>query len=84
MSYNKLKEVRKKTGMSVTELSRRSNVSRVTITKIENGDSNPTVNTIEAVSRGLNKLPSEIFFNNGVNQELHLRGGKQNDSSSNQ
>lgn len=75
MNYNKLKEVRKSTGMSIAELSRRSKVSRVTITKIENGKSNPTINTVTALSKGLRKQPGEIFFEVGVNHELHSKGG---------
>lgn len=73
MNYNKLKEVRKSTGMSIAELSRRSNVSRVTITKIESGESNPTINTVTALANGLRKRPCEIFFKDTVNHELQKR-----------
>ena len=62
MNYNNLKDIRIEIGMSIAELSRRSKVSRVTISKIENGESNPTIKTIVALSKVLKKSPNEIFF----------------------
>lgn len=70
MNYNNLKDIRIEIGMSIAELSRRSKVSRVTISKIENGESNPTIKTIVALSKVLKKSPNEIFFNVSVNHEL--------------
>ncbi|MFC4714059.1 helix-turn-helix transcriptional regulator [Planococcus dechangensis] len=70
MNYNNLKDIRIEIGMSIAELSRRSKVSRMTISKIENGESNPTIKTIVALSKVLKKSPNEIFFNVSVNHEL--------------
>lgn len=65
MTDNKLNEVRTRRGMSITELSRRSNISRHTLHKLENGTSNnPTVATVDAICRALEKKPDEIFFGN--------------------
>lgn len=63
MNTNKLKEVRKKRGMSISELSRRTNISRVTITRLENGEeTNPKLKTVSVISKALGKDPKEIFF----------------------
>ena len=62
MNTNRLKEVRTERGMSISELARRSKLSRVTVADIENGFRNPTVKTIAAICRVLNKEPNEIFF----------------------
>ncbi|WP_144704945.1 helix-turn-helix transcriptional regulator [Fictibacillus phosphorivorans] len=75
MSYNYLKEVRTERGISISELARRSRLSRVTVSDIEKGYSNPTLKTIAALCKVLNKEPSEIFFEGGVNQDFH-RGVK--------
>lgn len=68
MVSNKLKKARTERGMSVSELARRSNLSRITISKIENGLSNPTVATVSAICKELNKNPNEIFFGVSVNR----------------
>ena len=62
MTYNKLKEIRTDRGMSITELARRSKLSRITVSNIENGLSNPTVSTVSAISEALGKNPVDIFF----------------------
>lgn len=62
MNYNNLKDIRIEIGMSIAELSRRSKVSRVTISKIENGESNPTIKTIVALSKVLKKVQMRFFL----------------------
>jgi DNA-binding XRE family transcriptional regulator len=69
MNTNKLKEVRINRGMSLSELARRSHLSRTTVTDIEMGRSNPTFKTIAAICKAINKSPNEIFFGPFVNQE---------------
>jgi len=69
MNSNILNIVRKNRGMSKTELARRAGLSRITISNIENHESNPTQKTITAISHALEKHPSEIFFNMNVNHE---------------
>lgn len=71
MNSNKLKYVRNKRGMSISELARRTNLSRITVSKIENGHSNPTVTTVSSICKALGKNPNEIFFNTFVNHDEH-------------
>lgn len=71
MNSNKLKEFRVKRGMSISELARRSKLSRIAIINIENGDSDPKAKTISAICKSLNVNPNVIFFGNVVNHEFH-------------
>ena len=70
MNTNNLRKVRLERGMSLSELSRRTKISRVTLTKIENGDTNPTIKTVTSICNVLDRSPNDIFFTNLVNQEL--------------
>ncbi|WP_347724001.1 helix-turn-helix transcriptional regulator [Lysinibacillus capsici] len=70
MINNILKYIREERGMSKSELSRRSGISRITITKIEANITNPKATTISSICKVLNKNPSEIFFTQDVNHEL--------------
>ncbi|WP_046128786.1 helix-turn-helix transcriptional regulator [Bacillus thermotolerans] len=69
MNTNRLKEVRIERGMSISELARRSRLSRATVTDIEMGRSNPTVKTIAAICEAISADPNEIFFGFPVNHE---------------
>jgi len=60
---NKLKDIRLKRGMSISELARRSQLSRMTIINIEAKGANPKAKTIKSISSALDKSPEEIFFN---------------------
>lgn len=66
---NIVKEIRTERGMSVSELARRSGLSRTAIFNIENGISNPLATTMHAISLALDKEVSEIFFTCSVIQE---------------
>lgn len=66
---NNLKQVRKDRGMSVSELSRRSGLSRTAIIKLEKGESNPLATTMFAISLALGMEVCEIFFNPSVIRE---------------
>lgn len=70
MINNILKYVREERGMSKSELSRRSGISRITITKIEANNTNPKATTISSICKVLNKNPSEVFFTQDVNHEI--------------
>ena len=60
---NILKEVRESIGISQEELSRKSNVSRTTISELENGKTDVITNiTLEKLSEALNKKVTDIFF----------------------
>ncbi|MCA1011382.1 helix-turn-helix transcriptional regulator [Halobacillus halophilus] len=69
MNTNKLKEIRKHRGMSISELSRRTELSRMTIYAIEKGSTNPTLKTVTSICKVLDKKPCEIFFDVLVNHE---------------
>ena len=49
-----LREIRKSKRMSLEELANVSNVSKLTLGKIERGETNPTVNILWKICRGLN------------------------------
>jgi DNA-binding XRE family transcriptional regulator len=67
---NKLREVRKDIGMSVSELARRANTSRQTITKIELHGQEPSGVLMLAIANALKIDPREIFFTTDVIQDL--------------
>lgn len=67
---NIVKQIRLERGMSVSELARRTGLSRVAITNIENGKSNPLATSMYSISSALNKKVSDIFFDPSVIQEL--------------
>lgn len=50
-----LKNQRKKMGFSQTQLALKANLPRTTITKIESGSYNPTINTLMSIAYALNK-----------------------------
>ena len=58
----KVKEAREKINMSISELSKKSKVSRATISKIENADDYvTTTKTLEALANVLNCDISDIY-----------------------
>lgn len=66
---NNLKSIRKSKGISITELSMKSGISRTTIYKLEDQKTNPSLETIIKISSGVNEKPEKIF-NFSVIQEL--------------
>lgn len=73
MISNKVKEVRLKRGMPIAELARRTKLSRVTITNIENNKVIPSLETAFVIARELEREISDIFFEVHVNHELQNR-----------
>lgn len=62
MGY-KIKEMREKRGISQEELSRLSNVSRVTISQLENDESkNASVKTLLKIAKALDAPLDAIFY----------------------
>ncbi|MGE8022103.1 helix-turn-helix transcriptional regulator [Peribacillus frigoritolerans] len=51
MVSNGLKKIRNKHGMSISELARRANVNRMTITNIENMKTTPNLDTVIAICK---------------------------------
>lgn len=50
-----------KRGLTAEELAKRANLTRATVSKIEGGDGNPTIETIEALSSVLQLSASELI-----------------------
>ncbi|MFK9095179.1 helix-turn-helix domain-containing protein [Bacillus salipaludis] len=64
---SKLREIRKNKKISLEDLSNLSNVSKLTLGKIERGEANPTINILWKICRGLNiPLASLITFEEDV------------------
>lgn len=66
---NNVKKIRELKGISITQLSLETGISRTTIYKLEDQDTNPSLETIIKISSGLNEKPEKIF-NFSVIQEL--------------
>nr|DAJ80859.1 MAG TPA: Helix-turn-helix XRE-family like protein [Bacteriophage sp.]DAU57280.1 MAG TPA: Helix-turn-helix XRE-family like protein [Caudoviricetes sp.] len=61
---NRVKEYREKEGLTQEELSKKSEVSRNTISAIETGtNTNVTYEVMEKIAKALNKKVATIFFN---------------------
>ncbi|MCY1594340.1 helix-turn-helix transcriptional regulator [Staphylococcus pettenkoferi] len=67
---NIIKEIRISKGISITKLSVITGISRTTIYKLEDQISNPSLETICKISKGLGEKPEKIF-NFNVNLEYH-------------
>lgn len=64
MGY-KIKERREALNMSQDELANKSNVSRATISGLENNlERNTSISTLTRIARALGVTVSELFFNN--------------------
>ncbi|MBI5219517.1 MAG: helix-turn-helix transcriptional regulator [Bacteroidia bacterium] len=60
----RLKEVRKKTGISQSQLAFEAGISLSQVARIETARINPTLSTVFAVARALNVSISELFLFN--------------------
>ena len=64
MYYNKLKEIRKKKGMTLEQLARMSHISAGYLCHLERGTrKHPSIDTMEKIAKALNKTIFEVFFN---------------------
>ncbi|OLS04636.1 hypothetical protein AUK68_11225 [Staphylococcus epidermidis] len=66
---NSIKNIRHRKGITITELSKITGISRTTIYKLEEQNNNPSLDTIVKISSGLEEKPEKIF-NLSVIQEL--------------
>lgn len=62
MKNLKMKSARAALDMSQQDLASAVNVSRQTISAIEKGDYNPTINLCRAICRTLNKTLDDLFW----------------------
>ncbi|MGN1119166.1 MAG: helix-turn-helix transcriptional regulator [Oscillospiraceae bacterium] len=58
----KMKAARAAADMSQEELAKKAGVTRQTISAVENGDYNPTINLCIAICKALNKTLDELFW----------------------
>ncbi|WP_342573751.1 helix-turn-helix domain-containing protein [Solibacillus sp. FSL K6-1781] len=70
MINNNLRKVRQSTGMSISELARRTKTSRQTITNIELSGQEPGVILGLRIAEALNTDIKDIFFTHDVIQGL--------------
>ena len=70
---NKLRDIRVQTGMSVSELARRTGTTRQTITNIELHGQEPGIKLALQIAQALNRDAKEIFFEDFVIQDLQKR-----------
>ena len=59
--FSIIRTLRKKRGMTAEELAGQAHLTRATVAKIEGGDGNPTIETIEALSRVFQLASSELI-----------------------
>ncbi|MGX9985379.1 helix-turn-helix domain-containing protein [Soonwooa purpurea] len=58
---NRVKLFRKKLGLSYRELAQRCDVDHSNISKIEKGEVDLRISTIQELAKGLNIVPKELF-----------------------
>ena len=58
--FSVMRNLRKKWGITAEELANRADLTRATVAKIESGDGNPTMETIESLSRAFQLTASEL------------------------
>lgn len=64
---NKIKEWREKAKMTQAELAKKSGISRVTISQLEQGvERNTSSKTLLKLAKALNTTVDNIFFNDNV------------------
>lgn len=59
--FSIIRTLRRKRGMTAEELAGHAGLTRATVAKIEGGDGNPTIETIQALSRVLQLTSSELI-----------------------
>lgn len=60
---NKIKEIRKKLGLSAYDLADKTGLSPSYISNLENGNkTNPSKEVMENISKGLNSTVAKVFF----------------------
>lgn len=64
----KLKAARAYLDLSQEELAKRVGVTRQTISAVENGDYNPTINLCIAICKAVGKTLDELFWNEEENK----------------
>ncbi|WFD08749.1 helix-turn-helix transcriptional regulator [Tepidibacter hydrothermalis] len=72
----KLKELRKKSGLKVAQISCQLNISSSFYYKIERGIRNPNINLAKKISDLFNEPVEELFFNNEMDESSNRKANK--------
>lgn len=70
-----LRRERERRDLSVSELARRAGVAKATVSQLENGGGNPSVETLWALASALD-VPFAIFVDEGVDSPTLIRAGE--------
>ncbi|SDO83887.1 Helix-turn-helix [Microbacterium sp. ru370.1] len=70
-----LRRERERRDLSVSELGRRAGVAKATISHLENGGGNPSVETLWALATALD-VPFAVFVDEGVRSPTLIRAGE--------
>ncbi|AXB42320.1 helix-turn-helix domain-containing protein [Amycolatopsis albispora] len=71
-----IKRARADRGLSLSELSRRSSIGKATLSQLESGAGNPTIETVFSLSRAL-ELPISDLLEGGRGEMTVVRGDEQ-------
>lgn len=69
-----IRRFRRERGLSLGELSRRTGTSKQTLSRIEAGEGNPTIGTLEAICQGLGSSMAALLSTYGSNVQLQRDG----------
>lgn len=72
-----LVRARKRLGISLSELARRSGIGKATLSQLESGAGNPTVETVFALARELGATVGELFRTPTAREVLVVRAAEQ-------
>lgn len=67
---NNIRRFRRERGLSLGELSRRTGTSKQTLSRIESGEGNPTIGTLETICQGLGISMPALLSTYGSNIQL--------------
>lgn len=70
-----LRRERERRDLSVSELARRAGVAKATVSQLENGRGNPSVETLWALATALD-VPFAVFVDEGVRSPTLIRAGE--------
>lgn len=63
MYQNRMKQIRKKKGITLTDLSKKTGISIGYLSHLENGSrKNPSIEIMDNISKNLGKSVSNVFF----------------------
>src|SRR3954454_11670944 len=72
LAGSKLREWRQRRGMSVSAAARAANVSKSTVSQLERGDGNPSLDTLWALATALNIPLGFLVDSDGTEESFHV------------